>query len=150
MKEQQNDRNLKPTATSGIEDIVANNYAKIQALREKGIDPFPHRFKITHKLAQAKELPPDTHVIVSGRIMSVRIMGKASFAHIKDGTAKMQAYISRDSIGEEMYGIFKKLLGVGDFIGIEGNLFITKTGELTIHAEKLTVLCRIALYPAVS
>ena len=142
MKEQQNDRNLKPTATSGIEDIVANNYAKIQALREKGIDPFPHRFKITHKLAQAKELPPDTHVIVSGRLMSVRIMGKASFAHIKDGTAKMQAYISRDSIGEEMYGIFKKLLGVGDFIGIEGKLFITKTGELTIHAEKLTVLSK--------
>lgn len=142
MKDNNIQGQLKPENSSGIDDIIANNYAKIQALREKGIDPFPHRFKITHKLAEAKKLAPESHVSVAGRIMFMRIMGKASFAHIKDGTAKMQIYVKKDDVGEEMYNVFKKLLGTGDFIGVEGKLFVTKTGELTIHAEKLTVLAK--------
>lgn len=137
-----NNEQKKPEMSSGIEDIVANNYAKVQALRDKGIDPFPHRFKITHKLAAARELPAESHVVVAGRLMFVRVMGKASFAHIKDGTAKMQIYVKRDAVGEDMYNVFKKLLGVGDFIGVEGRLFITKTGELTVNAEKITVLAK--------
>lgn len=128
--------------TSGINDIVLNNYAKIKAIREKGIDPFPHRFKITHKMAEAAKLPPETQVIIGGRMMFMRIMGKATFANLKDGTGKMQIYVKRDSVGEEAYEIFKKQLHVGDFLGVEGRLFVTKTGELTVDASKITVLSK--------
>ena len=85
---------------SGINDIVANNYAKIKAIREKGIDPFPHRFKLTHKIAEAAKLPAETPVIIAGRMMLMRVMGKASFAHLKDGTGKIQIYVKKDSVGE--------------------------------------------------
>ena len=128
--------------TSGINDIVLNNYAKIKAIREKGIDPFPHRFKITHKMAEAAKLPPETQVTIGGRMMFMRIMGKATFANLKDGTGKMQIYVKRDSVGEEAYEIFKKQLHVGDFLGVEGRLFVTKTGELTVDASKITVLSK--------
>ena len=67
---------------SGINDIVTHNYSKIKAIREKGIDPFPHRFKPTHKIAEASKLPADTQVIIAGRMMLMRVMGKATFAHL--------------------------------------------------------------------
>lgn len=143
MTEQNNQQNdQQKNVSSSIDDIVTNNYEKIKLIREKGIDPFPHRFKITHKLAEAKKLPEGSHVIVAGRLMFVRVMGKASFAHIKDGTEKMQIYVKKDSVGEDMYNVFKKLMGVGDFLGVEGKLFTTKTGELTVNAEKITVLSK--------
>lgn len=131
-----------PTPNSGINEIVANNYAKIKAIREKGIDPFPHRFRPTHKIAEAAALPPDTPVTIAGRMVLMRVMGKATFAHLKDGTGKLQIYVKRDSVGEEAYEIFKKQMHVGDFLGVEGKLFVTKTGELTVDAAKLTVLSK--------
>ncbi|HAT73067.1 MAG TPA: lysine--tRNA ligase [Elusimicrobia bacterium] len=127
---------------SGINEIVANNYAKIKTLREKGVDPFPHRFKLTHKIDQAAKLPADTPVIIAGRIVLMRVMGKATFAHLKDGTGKMQIYVKKDAVGDEAYEMFKKQLHVGDFLGVEGKLFVTHTGELTVSAEKLTVLSK--------
>ncbi len=127
---------------SGINDIVVNNYSKIKAIREKGIDPFPHRFKLTHKIDEAKQLPAGTHVIIAGRMMLMRVMGKASFAHLKDGTGRMQIYVKKDAVGEEAYELFKKQLAVGDFLGVEGKLFLTHTGELTVSAEKITVLAK--------
>jgi len=69
-------------------------------------------------------------------------MGKASFAHLKDGTGKIQIYVKKDSVGEESYEIFRKQMHVGDFLGVEGKLFVTHTGELTVNAEKLTVLAK--------
>ncbi len=131
-----------PTTNSGINEIVANNYSKIKAIREKGVDPFPHRFKPTHKIADAAKLPVDTPVIIAGRMVLMRVMGKATFAHLKDGTGKLQIYVKRDSVGEEAYELFKKQLSVGDFLGVEGKLFLTKTGELTVDAAKLTVLSK--------
>ena len=127
---------------SGINEIVANNYAKIKAIREKGIDPFPHRFKPTHTMAEAGALRPDAQVTIAGRMMLMRVMGKATFAHLKDGTGRMQIYVKRDSVGEEAYELFKKQMHVGDFLGVEGKLFVTKTGELTVDAAKLTVLSK--------
>ncbi|HCC47556.1 MAG TPA: lysine--tRNA ligase [Elusimicrobia bacterium] len=134
--------NETPTPNSGINEIVANNYAKIKAIREKGIDPFPHRFKPTHKIAEAAALPPDTPVTIAGRMVLMRVMGKATFAHLKDGTGKLQIYVKRDSVGEEAYEIFKKQMHVGDFLGVEGKMFVTKTGELTVDAARLTVLSK--------
>jgi len=127
---------------SSINDIVANNYAKIKAIREKGIDPFPHRFRPTHNLAAAAKLAPDSPVTIAGRMVLMRVMGKATFAHLKDGTGRMQIYVKRDSVGEESYELFKKQMQVGDFLGVEGKLFVTKTGELTVDAAKLTVLSK--------
>ncbi|OGR41687.1 MAG: lysine--tRNA ligase [Elusimicrobia bacterium GWA2_61_42] len=133
---------MTTTPNSGINEIVANNYGKIKAIREKGIDPFPHRFKLTHKIGEAVKLPADTPVIIAGRMMLMRVMGKATFAHLKDGTGRIQIYVKKDAVGEEAYDLFKKQMAVGDFLGVEGKLFLTHTGELTVNAEKLTVLSK--------
>ena len=79
---------------------------------------------------------------IAGRMVLMRVMGKASFAHLKDGTGKIQIYVKKDSVGEESYEIFRKQMHVGDFLGVEGKLFVTHTGELTVNAEKLTVLAK--------
>ena len=131
-----------PIPTSGINEIIANNYAKIKTIRELGIDPFPHRFKPTHKMAEAAKCPADTQVTVAGRMMLMRVMGKATFAHLRDGTGKLQIYVKKDAVGEAAYDMFKKQMHVGDFLGVEGKLFVTHTGELTVNAEKLTVLSK--------
>ncbi len=130
------------TPNSSITEIVANNYAKIKAVREKGVDPFPHRFKTTHAVGEAAKLQPDTQVTIAGRMMLMRVMGKATFAHVKDGTGKMQIYVKKDAVGEESYELFRRQMHVGDFLGVEGKLFVTKTGELTVDAQRLTVLAK--------
>ena len=70
------------TPNSSIAEIVTNNYAKIKAIREKGIDPFPHRFKPTHTMAEAAKLTPEAPATVAGRMVLMRVMGKATFAHL--------------------------------------------------------------------
>ncbi len=125
-----------------LTEIVDNNYKKIQSLRENGVDPFPRRFKITHNIAQCQDLPENSHSTVAGRIVLLRRMGKAAFAHIKDGSGKIQVYLRRDNLGEENYDLFKKNMSVGDFLGVEGDLFITRTGEKTLKAEKITILSK--------
>ncbi len=133
---------MTASPNSGINEIVANNYTKIKAVREKGIDPFPHRFKLTHKIAQAAKCPVGAPVAIAGRMMLMRVMGKAAFAHLKDGTGRIQIYAKKDAVGEEAYELFRKQMHVGDFLGVEGKLFVTRTGELTVSAEKLTVLAK--------
>ena len=130
------------TINNTLNEIVTGTYAKIQALRDKGIDPFPRRFKLTHTLAEARKAQPDSAVTVGGRVMLMRIMGKAAFAQLKDGTGKLQIYVKKDAVGDEPYETFKKNIHTGDFIGVEGKLFTTHTGELTVNAEKITVLSK--------
>lgn len=130
------------TLNNTLNGIVTNNYAKIKALRDKGIDPFPHRFKLTRTLAEARKAQSGSAVTVGGRIMLMRIMGKAAFAQLKDGTGKLQIYVKKDAVGEEPYEMFKKNIHTGDFIGVEGKLFTTHTGELTVNTEKITVLSK--------
>ncbi len=130
------------TPNSSIAEIVSNNYAKIKAIREKGIDPFPHRFKPTRTMAEAGKLAPEAPATVAGRMVLMRVMGKATFAHLKDGTGRLQIYVKKDAVGEEAYELFKKQMHVGDFLGVEGRMFVTKTGELTLEATKLTVLAK--------
>jgi len=127
---------------NSLTGIIDNNYTKIKNLREKGIDPFPHRFNITCKIAEARKLPAETPVICAGRLMLMRVMGKATFGHIKDGTDKIQIYVKKDTVGEAAYEVFKKNNNVGDFLGVEGKLFLTHTNELTINVEKLTILSK--------
>jgi lysyl-tRNA synthetase class 2 len=125
----------------------------MQQLRNLGINPYPaEAFPVN---AHAKDIEANftegsdayQNVIVAGRIMSRRIMGSASFAELQDSTGRVQLYLNRDEIcpGEDktMYNtVFKKLLDIGDFIGVKGYVFITKTGEISIHVKELIILSK--------
>ena len=118
---------------------------KLAALQEKGKDPFQiTKYDATHHSMDVKEQFEELegkNVSLAGRIMSKRVMGKASFCNIQDLKGNIQSYVARDSIGEESYAEFKKY-DVGDIVGIEGEVFKTKTGEISIHAAKVTLLSK--------
>lgn len=132
------------------QEIIRRN--SMEELRRAGIEPYPAaEYPVNAYTTEIKESfsddAPRREVSVAGRIMSRRIMGKASFMELKDSKGRIQIYISRDDLcpGEdkELYNtIFKKLLDIGDFVGIQGYVFRTQTGEITIHAQKLTVLSK--------
>ena len=118
---------------------------KLQTMQEAGADPFVlTKYDVTHHSAEVKEnfeaLEGKT-VRVAGRMMSKRVMGKASFCNIQDLQGRIQSYVARDSIGEDPYKAFKKF-DIGDIIGIEGEVFQTKTGEISIHASEITLLSK--------
>ncbi|MFT5141769.1 MAG: lysyl-tRNA synthetase class 2 [Rhodothermales bacterium] len=130
-------------------------------LEEAGIDPYPHSWEVTHRSAQILadfsdgEHQPDPEtggpgpfkVSIAGRMMSRRIMGKASFFHLQDGQGQIQVYVRRDDLEDEFYNtIFKRLLDIGDILGIEGYAFRTKMGEVSVHAERVVLLAK-ALRP---
>lgn len=125
----------------------------LQKLRDLGIDPYPAALFPVN--SSAKEIKSDfedgKHVCIAGRMMSQRVMGKASFAELQDASGRIQIYINRDEIcpdeDKTRYNeIFKKLLDLGDFIGVEGKVFKTQVGEISIHVTKLTLLAK-ALRP---
>ena len=131
----------------------------LQTMRDMGIDPYPAaeyvvtaystdiKAEYAEKEAQQGEEVENWPVSIAGRIMSRRIMGKASFIELQDSKGRIQVYVSRDDINTEaqpeMYNIvFKKLLDIGDFIGIRGFVFKTQTGAVSVHAQELTVLSK--------
>jgi lysyl-tRNA synthetase, class II len=125
----------------------------LQKLRDLGIDPYPAAlFPVNSSAAEIKnDFQDGKHVCIAGRMMSQRVMGKASFAELQDSSGRIQIYINRDEICPEedktLYNeIFKKLLDLGDFIGVEGKVFKTQVGEISIHVTKLTLLAK-ALRP---
>ncbi|MDR1436650.1 MAG: lysine--tRNA ligase, partial [Candidatus Symbiothrix sp.] len=124
----------------------------LEELRTLGIEPYPAReYTVT---AYAKEIKegfkdddPRRDVSIAGRIMSRRIMGKASFAELQDSTGRVQLYISRDDIcpgeNKDLYNtVFKKLLDIGDYVGIKGYVFRTQMGEISVHVRELHVLSK--------
>ena len=118
---------------------------KLENLQSEGKDPFViTKYDVTHHSCEVKEqyntLEGKT-VSVAGRMMFKRVMGKASFCNIQDLQGKIQAYVARDSVGEDSYKDFKKY-DVGDILGIRGTVFTTKTGEISIHAEEITLLSK--------
>ena len=125
-----------------LNEIVDSNYKKIHDLREKGVEPYPRRFKITHTAAECLGLAEEAPATIAGRVVLMRLMGKAAFAHIKDGFGKIQIYIRKDNVGEENFDLFKKNIHVGDFLGVEGALFITRTGEKTLKVSKLAIFSK--------
>ena len=118
---------------------------KLAALQEAGKDPFQiTKFAVTHHSTDIKdnfEELEEKHVAIAGRMMSKRVMGKASFCNVQDKPGNIQVYVARDSIGTDEYADFKKF-DVGDIVGIEGYVFKTKTGEISVHAEKVTLLSK--------
>ena len=132
------------------QEIVRRN--NLEEMRKMGIDPYPAaEYVVTGYTDEIKENfnddAPVRHVSIAGRVMSRRIMGKASFMELKDSRGRIQVYISRDDLcpgeNKDDYNVvFKKLLDMGDFVGVEGFVFRTQMGEITVHAEKLTVLSK--------
>ena len=133
------------------QEIVRRN--SMNALRERGIEPYPAaEYEVTGHTREIKENfrdgeEPVREVAVAGRVMSRRIMGKASFMELQDADGRIQIYVSRDDLcpGEDkdMYNVvFKKLLDIGDFIGVRGYVFRTQMGEISIHAQEITVLSK--------
>ncbi len=145
-----NNKSKTPQRELSEQEVVRRR--SMQTLRDRGIEPYPAKeFTVTGRSAEIKENFRDDAeprpVAVAGRIMSRRIMGKASFVELQDSEGRIQVYVSRDDIcpGEDksLYNdVFKKLLDIGDFVGIEGFVFRTKTGEITVHAQSLRVLSK--------
>lgn len=118
---------------------------KLAELQAAGKDPFRiTKYEVTHHSTDIKEHYDDLEgqsVRVAGRVMQKRVMGKASFCNVQDLKGNIQSYVARDSIGEESYKDFKKF-DIGDIVGIEGEVFTTKTGEISIHAASVTLLSK--------
>lgn len=124
--------------------------AHLRALREQGINPYPNRAERTQPIAAVLEhfdewLGEEGYYTLAGRIRLMRIMGKATFAHIEDGTGRIQVYLSINDLGEEAYRTLK-LLDIGDFVQVSGFLFRTRVGERTLHVKSYRVLAK-ALSP---
>lgn len=132
-------------STVNINELVRVRREKLAELQASGNDPFEiTKYDQTHHSTDIKENHQELlgkTVSVAGRMMSKRVMGKAAFCNIQDLKGNIQSYVARDSIGEEEYKSFKKL-DIGDIVGIEGEVFITKTGEISIHAAKVTLLSK--------
>ena len=131
-------------------DQVAVRQAKLDGLRQAGNDPFAANWEQTHVSSQAVGLLPENEelgpeVSVAGRIVAFRLMGKAAFLKLLDREGRIQAYVRRDEIGDDEYVAFKKL-DLGDFIGVRGPLFRTKTGEVTVRAKEYRLVSK-ALRP---
>ena len=127
-----------------LKQIIDFRKDKLKKLEEMGIDPYPQKYSPTHLssiIISDYESIEGKDVNVAGRIMSIRRMGKSSFFHIQDGGGRLQIFIKRDDIGEDIYNHFK-LLDIGDFVGVEGFVFKTKVNEISIHTKNLTVLCK--------
>lgn len=118
---------------------------KLDQLMQEGKNPFEiMKYDVSHHSQEVKtdfEALEGKQVTVAGRLMSKRVMGKASFCHVQDLQGTIQSYVARDSLGEDEYKAFKKL-DIGDIVGITGNVFKTKTGEISLHAEVVTLLSK--------
>ncbi len=128
-----------------VNELIRVRREKLAQLQADGKDPFQiTKYDVTHHSTEIKdnfeEMEGKT-VRIAGRVMSKRVMGKASFCNVQDLKGNIQSYVARDSIGEESYADFKKF-DVGDIVGIEGEVFKTKTGETSVHAMKVTLLSK--------
>ncbi len=128
-----------------LNELLKIRRQKLQDLQEAGKDPFViTKYDVTHHSKDIKDNYDELEgkeVAVAGRIMTKRVMGKASFCTIQDLKGRIQAWVSRDNLGDEAYREFKKF-DIGDIIGVKGTVFTTKTGEISIHAEEITLLSK--------
>jgi len=131
------------------EQLIQQRIEKLNQIKALGINPYPYKFnkkssasEILERYKKLKEHEQTKdNVSMAGRIMTIRLMGKASFLHIQDETGKIQVYLRQEDIGEKNYELFRKF-DMGDIIGIEGNVFKTKAGELSVWAKKIELLCK--------
>ena len=134
----------KNAPVQDINQLLKVRREKLAELQEAGKDPFTiTKYDVTHHSQEIKD-QFDTlegqNVSIAGRMMSKRVMGKASFCNIQDLKGNIQCYVARDSVGEEEYKAFKKM-DIGDIVGLKGQVFRTKTGEISIHASSRWFCC---------
>lgn len=140
----------QPKPEQDLSQLLLHRREKLKALQEKKINPYPYVFKRTHTSKETcdnfeKLEAETTQVGVCGRIISLRSHGKSAFFHILDGNGKIQVYLKSDEVGEEKYKLFE-LFDIGDFIGVTGKVFKTRTGEKTVRAEDFQLLSK-SLHP---
>ncbi len=127
-----------------LNELMKRRRVELEELRRLGFEPYPHEFErnaFSKEIVESfKEDAPRQNVAVAGRIMSLRRMGKASFCHIQDSQGKIQIYLKKDDLGTA-YDAFR-LLDIGDIIGVEGFVFRTKMGEISVHAQSMTLLSK--------
>ena len=135
----------KQTQEQDINHLLKVRREKLQELQENGKNPFEiTKYDVTHHSQEIKdqyEELEEKEVTIAGRMMSKRVMGKASFCHIQDLQGMMQCYVARDNVGEDVYKDFKKM-DIGDIIGVQGTVFKTKTGEISIHVTGILLLSK--------
>lgn len=128
-----------------VNKLIQVKREKLAQLQAEGKDPFKiTKYNVTHHSKEIKDgfdALNGTEVSIAGRMMQKRVMGKASFCNVQDLSGNIQSYVARDSVGEEVYAGFKKF-DVGDIIGIRGKVFQTKTGEISVHAQEVTLLAK--------
>ena len=132
------------------QDVVEQRRAKNEELKASGVNLYPNDFKVTHTVAEVKAFVEDHEAqtgedgqvfSVSGRMMAINRMGKSSFVRFRDRSGLMQAFVRKDLVGDEAYSLFKKM-DIGDFIGLTGTLFKTKTGEWTLQPTAISMVCK--------
>ena len=148
MSQEQNnnqEKNNQENRQQDVNQLLKVRREKLAALQEAGKDPFQiTKFDVTHHSQDVKDnfdVLEGKNVTIAGRMMFKRVMGKASFCNVQDLKGSIQCYVARDSVGEEPYADFKKY-DVGDILGISGEVFRTKTGEMSIHAESVKLLSK--------
>jgi lysyl-tRNA synthetase, class II len=134
-----------------IEQLIANRRAKLPLLRELGIDPYPGRFRVDTSVTEVRERFDQTpaqalqddppQVRLAGRVQAIRGHGKAAFVDLSDGRTRIQLHLRRDRLDETTWSVFK-LLDLGDFLGVDGTLFRTRTGELTVAVDSTQLLAK--------
>jgi len=138
------------------EELFEQRRAKLERLRARGSDPYPARYQRTHTTQQAADLlarqekedgAPGLEVSVAGRVTAMRVMGKRTFIDLRDGSGKVQADLRQDLLGDDQYDAFVDLVDLGDFVGVTGSLFRTRTGEPTIEARSYTILTKALRAP---
>ena len=145
MAENNNQKNQAPQTQEELSSLLQIRRQKLTDLQAAGKDPFViTKFDVTNHSVDVKdnfEEYENKEVVLAGRMMSKRVMGKASFANIQDKLGRIQCYVKRDDIGEEAYADFKKY-DIGDLIGVRGIVFKTQTGEISLHAQEVTLLSK--------
>ena len=128
-----------------VKQLLKVRREKLADLQERGMDPFQiTKYEVSHHSQEIKDEFDSLEgkvITIAGRMMSKRVMGKASFCNVQDLKGNIQSYVARDSVGEEAYKDFKKF-DIGDIVGIKGQVFRTKTGEISVHAEEITLLSK--------
>jgi lysyl-tRNA synthetase class 2 len=131
-------------------DVIQKRHDKVDALKRSGVNLYPNDFRVTHDIGEIHALvaaAPDTlteqgpRFTIAGRLMAVNHFGKAAFVRVRDRAGQLQAYVRRDRLGEEAFAAFKQL-DIGDFAGLSGTLFRTRTGEWTLMADSLRLLSK--------
>jgi len=132
--------------SQNITDELKSRLKKLEAIKEAGLNPYPDKYERTHSLAEAKASKTGTKVKVAGRLMTIREMGKICFCHLLDWSGKMQIVLREDAVGKEQFKFFLKNLDLGDFLGVEGEIFTTKKGEISVLVGNYQILAK-ALRP---